>query len=58
MNVRERTQQIEEQTLSPYAALSRNTKGRDRPEEEDVYKRQEYGINSALSNAEKQVHPV
>ena len=34
MNVRERTQQIEEQTLSPYAALSRNTKGRDRPEEE------------------------
>ena len=34
MNVRERTQQIEKQTLSPYAALSRNTKGRDRPEEE------------------------
>ena len=28
------TQQIEKQTLSPYAALSRNTKGRDRPEEE------------------------
>ena len=34
MNVRERTQQIEEQILSPYASLSRNTKGRDRPEEE------------------------
>ena len=34
MNVRERTQQIEEQILSPYASLSRSTKGRDRPEEE------------------------
>jgi dGTPase len=34
MTVRERTQNIEEQFLSPYAALSKNTKGRDVPEEE------------------------
>ncbi|WP_444645310.1 deoxyguanosinetriphosphate triphosphohydrolase [Caproiciproducens sp. R1] len=34
MTVRERTQEIEEQTLSSYAALSRNTLGRDVPEEE------------------------
>lgn len=34
MTVRERTQTIEEQILSPYAALSRNTQGRDVPEEE------------------------
>lgn len=33
MNVRERTEQIERETLSPYATLSENTKGRtiDRP---------------------------
>ena len=33
MNVRERTEQIERETLSPYAMLSENTKGRtiDRP---------------------------
>ncbi|HEX3038805.1 MAG TPA: deoxyguanosinetriphosphate triphosphohydrolase [Caproiciproducens sp.] len=34
MTVRERTQNIEEQFLSSYAALSKNTKGRDMPEEE------------------------
>ena len=34
MTVSERTMQIEEQILSPFAALARNTKGRDRPEEE------------------------
>lgn len=34
MTVRERTQNIEEQILSPYAALSKNTQGRDMPEEE------------------------
>ena len=33
MNIREQTQQIEEQTLSQYAALSRNTRGRERPSE-------------------------
>lgn len=34
MTVRERTQRLEEQILSPYATLSKNTAGRDRPEEE------------------------
>lgn len=34
MTVRERTQNIEKQILSPYAALSENTLGRDLPEEE------------------------
>lgn len=34
MTVRERTQSIEEKILSPYAALSKNTQGRDAPEEE------------------------
>ncbi len=34
MTVRERTQSIEEQILSPFAALSKNTRGRDYPEEE------------------------
>ena len=33
MTVRERTQEIERQILSPRAALSENTLGRDRPEE-------------------------
>ncbi|MEG0616478.1 MAG: deoxyguanosinetriphosphate triphosphohydrolase, partial [Oscillospiraceae bacterium] len=33
MNVRERTEQIERETLSPYAALSCNTRGRAREEE-------------------------
>lgn len=34
MTVSECTMQIEEQTLSPFAALAKNTKGRDVPEEE------------------------
>jgi dGTPase len=34
MTVSERTQNIEEQFFSPYAALSKNTQGRDTPEEE------------------------
>ena len=34
MTLREQTQQREEQTLSPVACLSRNTRGRQRPEEE------------------------
>ena len=34
MNVRERTEMIEQQILSPYAALSKNTLGRDVPEQE------------------------
>jgi dGTPase len=34
MNIRERTEAIEEKYLSPFAALSENTKGRDIPEEE------------------------
>lgn len=34
MTVSERTQSIEEQILSPYAAFSKNTMGRDVPEEE------------------------
>nr|WP_319487930.1 deoxyguanosinetriphosphate triphosphohydrolase [uncultured Caproiciproducens sp.] len=34
MTVSERTQSIEEQIFSPYAALSKNTQGRDIPEEE------------------------
>jgi len=34
MTVSERTQSIEEKILSPYAALSKNTLGRDVPEEE------------------------
>jgi dGTPase len=34
VTVRERTEDIEEKILSPYAALSKNTKGRDVPEEE------------------------
>lgn len=34
MTVRERTQIIEKQILSPYAALSSETRGRDRPEKE------------------------
>ena len=34
MTIRERTQQIEEQILSPYASLSKNTLGRDREETE------------------------
>lgn len=33
MNVRESLERLEEQYLSPYAALSRDTKGRDKPEE-------------------------
>lgn len=32
MNIRETTEQWESETLSPYASLSRNTKGRDREE--------------------------
>ena len=35
MNVRERTESLEEKILSPYAMLSQNTRGRDVPEEED-----------------------
>lgn len=35
MTVREQTQQREEQSLSSKAVLSRRTKGRERPEEED-----------------------
>ena len=31
MTARERTQQIEAETLSPYATLAQNTRGRDRP---------------------------
>lgn len=34
MNVREKTLEIEEKTLSPYGMLCKNTKGRVRPEEE------------------------
>lgn len=34
MNIRERTEAIEESFMSPFAALSKNTKGRDIPEEE------------------------
>lgn len=34
MTVREQTQLIEEQTLSPFASLSQNSRGRERPEEE------------------------
>jgi len=33
LTIRESLEQMEEEYLSPYAALSRNTKGRDRPEE-------------------------
>ena len=33
MNIREAAEQWEEKYLSPYAALSRNTLGRDIPEE-------------------------
>ncbi len=33
MNIRESMEALEEQTLSPYAALSSRTKGRDRPEQ-------------------------
>ena len=33
MTIRESMEQLEEQYLSPYAALSKNTKGRDKPEE-------------------------
>ena len=32
MNIREELEALEENTLSPYAALSRNTRGRDREE--------------------------
>jgi dGTPase len=43
MTIRERTEQIEEETLSPYAAMSKNSTGRLRPEEPDpvrtVYQR-------------------
>ena len=35
MTVRERTQEIEKMTLSPYAMLSENTRGRETPEVED-----------------------
>lgn len=34
MNVREKTLEIEEKTISPYGMLCKNTKGRVRPEEE------------------------
>lgn len=34
MNVREKTLEIEEKTLSPYGMLCKNTKGRKRPEDE------------------------
>lgn len=34
MTPRERTQEIERLTLAPYAALSQNSRGRERPEEE------------------------
>ena len=34
MTIRERTQMFEQQILSPYAALSKNTEGRDFPDEE------------------------
>lgn len=34
MTIREQTQKIEQETLSEYACLSQNTKGRERPEEE------------------------
>ena len=33
MTIRERVEQMEAQRLSPYAALSQNSKGRDRWEE-------------------------
>ena len=34
MNIREKQEQSEKELLSPYAALSINTKGRERPEVE------------------------
>jgi dGTPase len=34
MNIRERTEMVEQQILSPYAALAKNTLGRDIPEQE------------------------
>lgn len=34
MNIRERTEMLEQQILSPYAALAKNTLGRDIPEQE------------------------
>ena len=34
MTVRERTEEIERMTLSPYASLSENSRGREKPEEE------------------------
>ena len=33
MTVRERTEEIERMTLSPYAALSENSRGRERAED-------------------------
>ena len=33
MNIRETAELLEEQVLSPYASLSRNSRGRDREEE-------------------------
>ena len=33
MTIRESLEELEERTLSPYAALAKNTAGRDRPEE-------------------------
>ncbi len=35
MNIRERLEEIEKKTLSPYAAFSAESKGRERPESED-----------------------
>ena len=35
MTIRETLEEMEKRDLSPYAALSRNSAGRDRPEEED-----------------------
>ena len=35
MTIREQTQEIERRTLSRYATLSENSRGRGRPEEED-----------------------
>ena len=36
MTIREQTQQLERQTLAPWAAFSQETRGRQRPEEEGV----------------------
>ena len=51
MNIREMTEQWETEYLSPYASMSRNTRGRERQRSFAIYGRNTSGTGIGFSTA-------